>query len=103
MAKEDKQLNIGDDVQARASGNGCPCGITDSGTSHRGQQPLMAQGMEVWGSRQPGHRSLNTHWQTGHQVPGAMLAPKGLKRKRLGPAAREVSRRLSSGKGGSQA
>lgn len=27
----------------------------------------------------------------GHQVPGAMLAPKGLNSKRLGPAAREAS------------
>lgn len=79
------------DLQARASGNGCPCGITDSGTSARGQQPRWLREWSVGLPRAWPPVTKHPPSRRGHQVPGAMLAPKGLKRKCLGPAAREAS------------
>ena len=61
-AKEDKQLNIGDKT-CRPEPAGMAAPVASLGLRHvrEGTAAMMAQGMEVWVYREPGHWSLNTH------------------------------------------
>lgn len=91
-AKEDKQLNIGDEM-CRPE----PAGMAAPAASRTQAPPRGDSSHDGSGN---GSVGLPRAWppvtkhppsRQGHQVPGAMLAPKGLKRKCLGPAAREAS------------
>lgn len=65
-AKEDKQLNIGDETcRPEPAGMAAPV-ASRTQAPLRGDSSHDGSGNEVWGSREPGHRSLNTH-----QVDGA--------------------------------
>ena len=66
-AKEDRQLNIGDEAcRPEPAGMAAPVASLGLRHHHEGTAGMMAQEMEVWGYHKPGHQPLNTH-----QVDGA--------------------------------